>query len=370
MNIAIDARSTLWAKGSGIGTYTTNLLKELQEIDNSNSYSLFHCGDEWPKPINNNFSVTQLSTKHTGFFDNIYIPNFIEKNNIDIYHIPQNGIGLNDNIPCKKIVTIHDLIPYILPETVGKGYLKRFLETVPTIISLSDAIITVSEYSKSDILRMFPNFDKNKIYVTPLAADTCYKPLDKKKCLTLVQQRFNFKNNYILYIGGFSSRKNVKMIIDSFIRCKKDFTKDINLLIVGSLRDEGIALKEYSDNYPGNNIIFTEYVEDSFMNTLYNGSSLFVYPSFYEGFGLPPLEAMNCGVPVITSNTSSIPEVVGDSGILIDPNSIDDLSSNMVKIINNADFAQSLSQKGLDRSKNFTWKATAEKTVTAYSMLM
>lgn len=371
MNIAIDSRSRLWANGSGIGTYTTNIITELQKIDEANNYSLLCCGDISSYKSNDNFHLYQLSTKHTGFFDNIYIPSFISKNNIDIYHIPQNGIGLNENIECKKVVTIHDLIPYILPETVGPGYLKRFLEEMPYIISNSDIIITVSEYSKSDILRLFPNVSADKICVTPLAADTCYRALDKNKCLMSVNDRFNFNNDYILYVGGFSSRKNVKLVIDSFIKSYDSFNKEIKLLIVGSLKDEGLNLKKYCElSKISDHVIFTGYIEDEYMSTLYNGASLFVYPSLYEGFGLPPLEAMSCGTPVITSNTTSIPEVVKDAGILIDPHSLDSLSESMVKVINDIDYSNYLSTKGLLRSKSFTWKATALKTLAAYKKAM
>lgn len=162
MNIAIDARSVTWARGSGIGTYTSNIINEIQKIRTDYNYLMFWCDKDYKNISNSRINNMILSKKHTKFFDTIYIPDKLKKNNIDLYHIPQNGIGLNEAMECRKIVTIHDLIPYVLPETVGQGYLKNFLESMPRIIDLCDGILTVSQYSKRDILKFFQHFLKKE----------------------------------------------------------------------------------------------------------------------------------------------------------------------------------------------------------------
>lgn len=367
MNIAIDGRSITWAKGSGIGTYTSNIINEFHKIDTVDKYLLLCCDNDISLLSDKRFKYVMTSKKHTTFFDNIYIPNYLKKSNIDLYHIPQNGIGLNDNIECLKVVTIHDLIPYVMPETVGVGYLKNFLKFMPEIIEKSDAIITVSEYSKRDILKFFPSCNKEKIFVTPLAANSKYKVLNKEKCKKEVQKRYGFNSDYLLYIGGFSSRKNVKIIIDSLKDCRTSLNKEVKLLIAGAMRDDGLNIKEYCKNINMDNyVIFTDYIDDDFLPILYNGCSLFIYPSLYEGFGLPPLEAISCGTPVITSNTTSIPEVVKDSAILINPLSKNDLSHSITNIINNKDLQNQLISKGLIRSHDFSWRNTAINTLNIY----
>lgn len=369
MRIAVDARGINWYKGTGIGTYTYNVLKNLLNIDLEDKYSLF-----WSGPISKEFTdekteVIMASRRHQRFFENIYFPNYLYDKKMDLYHVPQNGIGLNDQINCKKVVTIHDLIPYIMPETVGKGYLKRFLTDMPKIIDTCDGILTVSEYSKRDILRFFPIIDENKIFVTPLAADTSFKPLDRAECKAIVNKRFNFTNDFILYIGGFSSRKNVLGIIQAFNKMKLD--TDLSLVIVGSLKDEGIKLMDICKELNlDKRVVFTNFVEDEFLPILYNGCEIFVYPSLYEGFGLPPLEAMSCKTPVITSNATSIPEVVSDTALLIDPLSSDELYNAISKLISSKQLRDELALKGYERSKQFNWRKTSEDTLEAYNKIL
>ncbi|GIM29641.1 mannosyltransferase [Clostridium polyendosporum] len=367
MKIAIDARGINWYKGTGIGTYTYNVLKKLLQFNDNNEYSLFWSGGNFQEFKRRNTNIIMASKKHQRFFESIYFPNYIDCYNVDIYHVPQNGIGISNGLNCKKIVTIHDLIPYILPETVGKGYLKKFLEEMPKIIECSDGIITVSEQSKNDILKFFPCYDKEKIYVTPLAADVQFNPIDKKQCKNTVNERYKFNTPYILYIGGFSARKNVRGLIEAFHKIQKDLKKVISLVIVGSLRDEGEKIYNLVKELNLlDKIIFTGFAEDQFLPTLYSGCEVFVYPSFYEGFGLPPLEAMSCKAPVITSNTTSIPEVVGDAGLLINPHNKDELSCALLKVLNDEDFKENLREKGYLRSQHFSWQNTAINTLMAY----
>lgn len=367
MKFSIDARGINLYKGSGIGTYTENLLRELLNIDTKNNYSIFWTGENYESYKKDNSKIIFTSKKHGTFYENYYYPNYIEENNIDMHHIPQNGIGLNELYTSPVVVTIHDLIPYILPETVGRGYLQRFLRDMPLIVSNSKIILTVSEYSKRDIMKFFPFVNEEKIFVTPLAANKSYKPLNKSNCVKYIKNKYSISSPFLLYIGGFSTRKNVKELIIAFSKIHKSLKKDYKLVLCGSIKDEGVKLQDLcKELLIDDKIIFTGFIPDDELPLFYNAAELFVYPSLYEGFGLPPLEAMSCATPVITSNSTSIPEVTKDCAILIDPFNKDELASSILNLLNSESLLQEYSQKGYKNSLNFTWKNTAIATLKAY----
>lgn len=369
MRIAIDGRGITWYNGSGIGTYTENLVKNLLNIDKKNSYQIFWSGDGYKEYEKENTNLVMCSKKYQSFFQESFFPENLKKEEINLYHVPQNGIGLNKNILCPKIVTIHDLIPYIMPETVGRGYLLKFLKEMPEIIEASQGIVTVSEYSKEDILRFFP-IDGDRIKVTPLAADKKYTPLNKEECKRLIKDKYAVDKPFVLYIGGFSNRKNVYNLITSFAHVVKQMDKEFNLVIVGSYRDESQELVKLVDSLNMNKYIkFTGFAPDEDLPLYYNACECFAYPSLYEGFGLPPLEAMSCGAPVISSNTTSIPEVVGQCGILIDPYSELELTRALELMLGSEALRHELGALGLARSREFSWKKTAEKTLDFYEKI-
>ncbi|WP_160687165.1 glycosyltransferase family 1 protein [Clostridium sp. C2-6-12] len=370
MKIAIDARSAALHHGTGIGTYTENLISEILSLNSKDEFTLF-CSGKINESFNKkNSNIIYSSGRHGTFYEKYYIPNELNKTNIDLYHIPQNGIGFNFDSEVPTLVTIHDLIPYIMPETVGIGYLDRFLRDMPNIIAKSSGILTVSEHSKKDILKFFSFYPEDKVFVTPLAANNNFKPLNKMACKLYVEKTFGVTSPYILYIGGFSLRKNALGLIKAFNKIHKDLNLPYKLLLGGSLKDEGAKLSAFvKENKMEDKIIFAGYIEDKILPILYNGCEAFVYPSFYEGFGLPPLEAMSCKTPVITSNLTSIPEVTEDNAILINPYALGELEKALVTLLNDEDLKNSLSEKGYLRSLEFTWKKTAQNTLEVYKQL-
>lgn len=371
MNIGIDARGINLYKGSGIGTYTRNLIFNLINSNLKDKFNLLWTGNEDKNFIKNNTSLTFISGRYNSFYEDFYIPHWINEKKLDLYHLPQNGLGMPLDSNSKIVVTIHDLIPYAMPETVGKGYLDKFLKEMPKIISSCSGIITVSEYSKNDILRFFPNFPSEKIYVTPLAANESFKPMEKESCKNVIKNLFKIDSPFILYLGGFSSRKNVKSLILAFKKIIKDLPNDYKLVLGGTLQDEGFNLQKIViDNNLENNVIFTGYLKDSLLPIFYNAADVFVYPSYYEGFGLPPLEAMCCKTPVITSNLTSIPEVTNNAALLINPSNEDELSDALIKILKDDYLRKELSEKGYLKSLEFSWKKTCKLTYDAYLSIL
>lgn len=370
MRIAIDARAVNWYRGTGIGTYTENLLRYLIFKNDTHDYQIYWSGDGYENFEKENIQISLSSKKHHRFFEQYYFPNNLDKEKIGLYHIPQNGMGFSETISCKTIVTIHDLIPYIMPETVGKGYLSKFLREMPKIMENTEAIITVSEWSKKDILEFFP-MNPDKIHVTPLAADMKYKPLNKENCRIFLKDNFGIDRPFILYIGGFSPRKNVKSLILAFAELYNQLDREIDLVIVGAKKDEGNTLAELSGNLDlASHIKFTGFVEENHLPILYNGCELFVYPSLYEGFGLPPLEAMSCGAPVIASSVTSIPEVVQDCAALFDPFDTKALTEILGKYLTSPMLCNEMVEKGLRRAKDFSWAKTAEATLKVYEKIL
>jgi len=302
MKIGIDARAARWYRGTGIGTYTYQLIYNLNLIDSINQYLLF-----WPEENysdihpgeNFNFKLITEERKDN-FWDEVDIPNILTDTGVEIYHVPQNGIGLPEKKTCPYIITLHDVIPYKLPETVGPSYLKIFSEKIPDIIKKTDAVITVSEYSKKDIAETL-NIPLNKIYVTHLAAENIYYPMDREKAKQLLLRKYNISGDFILYLGGFSPRKNIKGLIEAFYKINRKLVKPYKLLIGGK---PGRSFDDYKQLVSklgmDDHVIFTGHIPVNDLPLFYNASDLFAYPSFYEGFGLPPLEAMACATPHAT----------------------------------------------------------------------
>jgi glycosyltransferase involved in cell wall biosynthesis len=370
MKIGVDARAAIWYRGTGIGTYTFQLIKNLYLLDKVNQYRFFWPGDEYANlDIGSNSIFNSIEKSKEKFWEEIHIPNCLENEKIDLYLVPQNGIGLPAKKKCQMVVTIHDLIPYVYPETVGRSYLKVFLEEMPRVVEESDMIITVSQCSKADIQRIFKVPDE-KIAITYEAAESIYKPMDKEAAKLYLKDNYGLEGKMILYLGGFSPRKNLKGLINAFYEIHRDIKEDYKLVLPGKQSRDfkdmqllGEVLKiDHRIEYPG----FVP-VED--LPYFYNAAEIFVYPSFYEGFGLPPLEAMACGTPTITSNTSSIPEVVGDGAMLYNPFNTMDLADSLFKLINDDNLAKEYGVKGLKRAQEFTWEKTAKETLSIFEKL-
>lgn len=373
MRISIDGRAASIYRGTGIGTYTYQLINNLNNIDKNNSYLIFSEENAFTEQIsfNRNFKFSQISfNEKTSFWETVKVPNILTDETIDLYHVPQNGVGLPFNTNCKNIITLHDIIPLKMPETVSNRYLKIFNEDLPKILDNCQGIITVSNFSKDDIASSF-NISKDKIYVTHLAAEDIYCPLNKFICRNIIEKRYDIYDKFILYVGGLSPRKNILGLIEAYSLLPNLIKDQYKLVITGR---KGISYNKYQKRCEELNVdssvIFTDFLPIKDLSLFYNVAEVLIYPSFYEGFGLPPLEAMACGTPVIASNSTSLPEVCSDSALLIDPYNIYELKDSIENLLTDSRLQLKLIQKGLARSSKFSWNNTAIQTINAYQSTM
>ena len=347
MHIAIDGRSAFFYKGSGIGNYSYELIKNILKINKLHSIDIYS---------------NKLNYKNSKSFWDFSNTSINLNKHYDIFLNPHNGIGLPYKNTKKIITTLHDIIPSKLPETVSNSYLKIYNKNILYTLEKSDAIITVSNFSKNDISKTF-SIDKNKIHVTYLAPSKIYHPLNKKYCSNFLFKNYKINFKYILYVGSFSPRKNILGLIEAFSKVYKK-NPTTKLLIVGSKgKSYETYLKKSIKLNLTNNIIFTDFIKTTHLPYFYNNASCFIYPSFYEGFGLPPLEAMACGTPVITSNLTSIPEILKDAPIYINPYDTENIYEKLNLILNDNYLQNFLKQKSLKHSKNFSWKKTSNQTL-------
>ncbi|MGB9133422.1 MAG: glycosyltransferase family 4 protein [Methanosarcina sp.] len=264
----------------------------------------------------------------------------------------------------KTIVTCYDIIPiayYNTRNPIWKLNAKG--------LKKAEKIITISEFSKTDIIKYIKVPEENIEIIPPAVDYNLYYPNRNRKVLK--KYRIEEDEQVVLYVGAEDPRKNVHFLINSFSKLKSKILK-VKLLKVGLPNDVGVRgklLKHIESLNLQKDVIFTGHVPESELAEIYNAVDLFVFPSLYEGFGMPPLEAMACGTPVITSNTSSLPEVVGEAAITVDPYDVDEFAEEMYEVLTNEEFRKEMMKKGLERSKTFTWDNSAKKMLKVYEEL-
>lgn len=337
---------------SGIKVYTQELVSNLLKIDKKNNYILIKSKKE-TGPLYRNF---------------IHLPKILSKMKLDIVHEPTHLGPFFYNEKYKKVITIHDLSPLILPETRPNSYFTwlRHKIGLPILLKKVDVVITVSENTKKGLIKWF-GINEDKIKVIYEAADVRYRHISDVD----IPDDIKLKGPFILNVGTLEPRKNVITLIKVFHLCKNKYGIKHKLVIISK---KGWKYKDIFNIIKTlrleNDINILQDIEHEELVYYYNTASVFVYPSLYEGFGLPVLEAMQCGCPVITSNTSSLPEVVGDAGLLVDPYDINYLSENIAKVLNDKNLESSMRLKGFEQAKKFSWEKTTLETIKVYESLL
>jgi len=365
LHIGFDAHSI----GTGLGgneTYASNLIEALAEVDTQNRYTLYVTRQEaidryahrWP-------NVTVRKTlPHTPL---IRIPLTLaaelRRRPIDILHVQYTAPPL---APCDTVVMIHDLSFEHIPETFKRRSWMQMRLTVRRTARSASHILTDSEYSRQDILRTY-RLPPERVTTTPLAASSRFKPVNDPQVLA----RYGISGDYILAVGSIQPRKNIARLIRGYSRMLLQHSDNApRLVIVGKrawLFEDTIRAAAVS---PANDkILFTGYVPESDLAALYTGALCFAYPSYFEGFGIPLLEAMRCGTPTITSDRTCFPEVVGDASLIIDPFDEESIAAGLWRIISDAALREQLRSRGFVQSSLFDWHQTARRTLDVYEQV-
>ncbi len=365
MRIAIDAHSV----GTGLGgneSYAANLIEALAEIDSVNDYTLYVTRDEavarfrnrWP-----NFRV-RSTLPHTPL---IRIPLTLSaelrSHPVDVLHVQFTSPPF---APCPVVVSIHDLSFEHLPETFNRRSRAQLRFTVRRSARMAARVLALSEHARLDIISTY-KIAPDRVTAIPIAAPTHFRPVEDEYELQRVRQTYGINGDYILSVSSIQPRKNLTRLLSAYERLRRTRPEGSlpQLVLVGKrawlYRETLKAIEKL-----GTGVIVTGYVPETDLPALYSGALCFVYPSFFEGFGLPPLEAMKCGTPVITGDRTSLPEVVGDGGVLVNPFDIDAIASAIATMVDDSSFRSRLRIESLNRARIFDWRETARRTLEVY----
>lgn len=354
----------------GIGVYTYQLLKNFNQIDNENKYHLIHYSKSDLDLYNQNNEILIPKNRFIQgrgsylFWRYLSLPLKLKKCSLDVLHDPYELGPLTFSQPFRKVITVHDLTPLLFPNLFkwGDVILHRLL--LQKTINKADKIITVSYHSQKDILNYF-KIPETMIEVIYNGIDESFKLMSSKK-ISEVREKYGLPTHFILSVGGLHPIKNIPRLLEGYHHARKAGLNH-KLVIVGGVVDKTEEIFQ-TIKFLGleKDVIFTGAVSQNDLVKLYNAADLFIYPCLYAGFGLPPLEAMACGTPVITSCNSSLPEVVGDSAVLIDPYQTKEIANAITGVLSNEDMRQTLIEKGLKRAEMFNWRKSALKTLEVY----
>ena len=271
----------------------------------------------------------------------------------------------------RYVLTVHDLIPLLFPQSVKKRHAYYFRLAIRRLLKLADAIIVDSAYTRDRIAKRFKMFADKVSVVYPGVDTSRFRPLVDKSIIHGIRARYSIGDDpYLLYVGNIEPRKNLSVVISAYAEMLKSraLKSKPRLVIAGA--DSGLCNDVFA--LPARlglsqSVSFIGPVSDEELPLLYAGASVFLFPSLHEGFGLPVLEAMACGTPVITSNVTSLPEIAGDAAVVVDPANTGELIDAMIRLLTNEALAEEIREKGLDRARRFTWEETARQTLQVYN---
>ncbi|MCU0344125.1 MAG: glycosyltransferase family 4 protein [Ignavibacteriaceae bacterium] len=371
MNIGIDAR-VLERQMSGVGRYLESLLLEIQNTENNkrNKYYLISC-----EPINfigNNFIKIQtgknkLPAKVFSFYWlNFTLPKVLKKYKINIFFSPNNLLP-RKKLNCKSVLVVHDLL-HIVDKHYHPFFYRYYLKFhLPHSLRISDAIVAVSESTKYDITRFY-YLDRDKIVTIYPILEKKFRPLNVDPLvINRLKIKYNLPDKYILYVGVIERRKNITCIM-KIADLIKDKYSDYKFVLAGK---PGYGFNSImTEIKKRENIVYLNFVNDEDLQLIYNLAKAFIFPSFYEGFGYPPLEAMQCGIPVLCSNSSSLNEVVGENGFLRDPHDCQGFANDLDNLLSNSELYAEMKIRSIQQAKKFSVKVSVNKLNQLFSDLM
>lgn len=371
--IGIDARMFGTAQAAGIGQYTEELVRHLVKHDTKNQYHLFL------SPVNMsgfpiyspNLSKSSVPFRHYTYQEQFFYPNILKQADIDMVHYTNfNSPIFFKSIP--SIVTIHDLTLWFFSGRQHKGWLKKWLYRLVIKRTCQNAkqIIAITKKTKEDIVKLL-NVSPEKITVIYEAASKNYKPIKDTSRIDSLKHKFDISKPYLIYVGQWREHKNVVRLIRAFGLFRRRHGLDYQLVLVGKIDSKYLRVAETIKELGlKDNVVLTGYVPDSDLPYLYNGAEFFTFPSLYEGFGLPPLEAMACGTPVVSSNASCMPEVLGDAAQYFDPLDVESMAKTMAEVAKSYSLKRRMRLQGLKQAQRYSFDKTAKATLRIYKKVL
>lgn len=365
MRIGIDARALSWA---GLGRYSRNLLKHITTDGNENDYVVFA-----PKSFSfelANLPRTRFVPVTSSYYSlreqTVFLATILQER-VDLMHFLHFNAPIFYRRPF--VVTIHDLTRFFFPAQKNNSQFHQWAyeEVFRSTVLHSSKIITVSEHTRGDLIRYFPQV-AGKTFVAYEGVDGS---VFGQKCDTLLEkerlEKIGIATPYILFVGVWMTHKNLPRLLLAFRKVKEEGYKG-KLVITGEGLSHHINVKQLANELGlKDDVVLPGRVSDEILSTLYRGAQMLVFPSLYEGFGLPPLEAMACGTPVAASRISSIPEILGEAAVYFDPYSVEDIAESINKILLDESLKAKLVDLGLKQAKNFSWEKCARETLGVYN---
>ena len=379
MKIGIEGQRLFRKKKHGMDMVALELIRNLQAIDHQNEYFIYVKPDEDDNIFKEtaNFHIVKLEGGFYPIWEQVALPKAAKADGCQILHCTSNTAPVRTSIPL--VVTLHDIIymesgylkilngsgtPY---QKFGNAYRKIF---VPRIVKKSNKIITVSHFEKNRIGQFFGMGNDSRLEAVYNGVSEHFKPVTESTELKRVKEKYHLPDRYFFFLGNTDPKKNTKGVLKAYSDFLKQSGSDIKLVMLDYDRQElEKLLDDIGDRNLINSIILTGYVVNTDLPAIYCQCEIFLYPSLRESFGIPMLEAMGCGVPVITSNTSSMPEVAGDAAMIIDPFKPEEITDAINKILSDKELKSELISKGLVQAAKFSWRAMAEHVLEIYQTM-
>lgn len=362
MKVGIDCRE-IKGKITGIGRFLLEFLKKAKMYKEFEFILLGNQYTDFQNEIFSEYKKIVIPEKITFFWDQFKLKNVLEKNNFDLFFSPYYKVPIFSNIPL--INSLFDVI-YLMVEPYksqlkNKFFIKNFIKIVSKKVK---KILTCSYSTKRDLIKHL-SLPEEKIEVVYLSVDEKFIPQSSQRILE-IKNKYGIKKKYILYVGNFNPHKNVKNLIEAYKILPEKLKQEYILILIGG---DSSAVANFIESDKSENYIIIENVPDDDLPAFYSAAEVFVFPSLYEGFGLPPLEAMSCGCPVVSSNLSSMPEILQDSCLYFNPYKIEEISQKIINVIEDKNLQTELKIKGIKRSKYFTKEKMTEEIIKVFQNL-
>ena len=367
MRIGIDIRPLGFLDDkAGIYQYIDNLISNLLSVDHQNDYTLLSTlkGSQENGKIPNR-RIKRVPGRLSEFLlEGLTLPVEILMGELDLFHGP--CFFVPRHLRGKSIVTIHDLMMFRAPEFLNPEWAASLKKKVHASVKRADAIIAVSEFTKKDMGELL-HISEERIRVIHNGIDSTLHPIKDKIEIEKVKVKYGVKGPYLLFVGNIEPKKNIERLIHACVKLQHSTRYKYPLLVVGKKAWHFQKVWEVVRQvHAENDTVFTDVVDGADLPYLYSGAELFIFPSLFEGFGIPVIEAMACGTPVVASNRTSIPEVSGDAAVIVDPMNVDELAGAIYQVLSTPALREKLIERGIERARYFSWEKSTRETLKLY----